>query len=631
MRNILLLLITVVISTATCAQINYSALDFSSYKPYQHRFLYGVNLGYYGQSWDDKALADIAAGNTAKNVDGAGIRSFRPPLPGYFVDFYGYDVRLQEFEYFKTLGVEHNTIMLGWPSDRVRETYDYGCGENSKMFGNMYLPIWDNGENGTPYNDDNHYAAYVYEIVTRYKGYTKFWEVMNEPDFDIASQAWLNDDQPNNWWTNNPSPCALLNMKAPIHSYIRMLRISYEIIKTLDPDAYVCIGGIGYPSFLDAVLRNTDNPGSGAVTADFPLKGGAYFDVLSFHSYPMYKLGVWSNAANGFVYKRHSDEAAAVFIRDKDDLDEVLIKHGFDGISYPEKIWICTESNISRIRSESYIGSERAQLNYVLKAQVLSQKNKIMQHYLFVLGEPKSEANSSDPFDFMGLYKQLENTGPLSNSQQYRVTYTESGVGLRTMSTELLGFFYDSLLTTQLELNEYIDGAAFRDLEGTIKYVLWAKTTTDFSEDASYLYKLPASFDQTQSLVSIDWQGNEKLLNLSQIALNATPVIIKSPGGLLPHYPSKNNIEDDRVWGYKLYPNPVVDQLQFEYTLKENERVSLQIIHQNGSILNTVISNVVKPAGKNIEVINVAALSKGMYFIRIVTDKKYKVFSFVKQ
>lgn len=67
---------------------------------------------------------------------------------------------------------------------------------------------------------------------------------------------------------------------------IGLLRISYEVIKTVDENAYVCIGGIGNPAFLDAVLRNTDNPIDGTENNDYPLLGGAYFDVLSFHSYP---------------------------------------------------------------------------------------------------------------------------------------------------------------------------------------------------------------------------------------------------------------------------------------------------------------------------------------------------------
>lgn len=629
MKTTLTLGIFLFLQTILYAQVKTSALDFSSYKPYEQDFLYGVNLGYYGDTWDDKDLADIAAGNPLKNIPGAGIKSLRPPLPGYFVEFYGKDVRLLEFQHYASLGMKDHTIMLGWPSDAQRETYDYGCGEMSKMFKDMYLPIWDDGENGTPYNDNNPYAKYVYELVSTYKDYTKFWEVMNEPDFDIKSQAWLGPDQPDNWWTNNPSPCALLNMKAPIFSYIRMLRISYEVIKTVDPEAYVCVGGIGYPSFLDAVLRNTDNPDNGTVTDDYPNKGGAYFDVLSFHSYPMYKLGVWSNAANGFVYKRHSDESVNVYLRDKNELEEVLLKHGFDGTTYPAKTWICTESNISRIPSENYIGSEVAQLNYTMKVQIMSQKNNIKQHYLFVLGEPKPESESSDPFDFMGLYKALEGKGPKGSNSN--IQYTKAGIGLRTLSKELMGYHYDAVLTELLQLNEHIEGAAFRNKKGAVKYALWAKTTTDQSEDASYTYQLPETLDATQSFIGVNWEGNETLLNNAAIQLNGTPLILKNPSELLNLEPKNSDKEKARLVGYKLYPNPASSQVLLEYSLQQNERVTIQVINSSGSVVAVALQQVNKPSGSHQQVIDISSLNDGVYFIKFVTDKKYGIIPFVKQ
>lgn len=75
-------------------------------------------------------------------------------------------------------------------------------------------------------------------------------------------------------------------MKAPPF-YIRTLRISYEVIKSVDPDALVAVGGLGWPSFLDVICRYTDEPFEGGEEPDrYPLKGGAYFDCMSFDSYP---------------------------------------------------------------------------------------------------------------------------------------------------------------------------------------------------------------------------------------------------------------------------------------------------------------------------------------------------------
>jgi len=88
-----------------------------------------------------------------------------------------------------------------------------------------------------------------------------------------------------NWWENNPDPCDYA-LHAPIQYYVRMLRISYEIIKTLDPDSYITIAGVGFPSFIDAVLRNTDNPIDGSIVEGYPLTGGAYFDAIAYNSLP---------------------------------------------------------------------------------------------------------------------------------------------------------------------------------------------------------------------------------------------------------------------------------------------------------------------------------------------------------
>ena len=193
------------------------------------------------------------------------------------------------------------------------------------MYDNMWLDIWDEGANGTPVNEENYYAAYVYNLVKTYSFNVKFWEILNEPDFDLVGHSSLPKDDPKSWWNANPDPCHT-GLKAPIQYYVRMLRISYEVIKSVDPEAFISIAGLGYPSFLDAVLRNTDNPDEGKVTAEYPLKGGAYFDAMCYHSYPHFdgSLRYWSNAAGGFVHTRHSDAAADGVVNKKDDFEAVL-------------------------------------------------------------------------------------------------------------------------------------------------------------------------------------------------------------------------------------------------------------------------------------------------------------------
>lgn len=387
MKKLLLLPLLVLGAFCVNAQINFSANDFGKVPVYNSSFLYGTNMGYYGPSWDDKTLADIAAGNPAKNVKGIGSKSLHLPLPEAFLDYWGYSVRVNEFNHYASLGIKDNTVFLEEATASHRDNTNYGCIESSKLWKNMYTPIWDGGANGTPVNDNNYLALYIYKTVTTYKSYVKFWEVINEPDLEYGALGDLDAGQPGNWFDNNPPPCSLPNLYAPIFNYIRMLRVCYEVIKYVDPTAYVAPGGLGKVGFLDALLRNTDNPSNGVVSAEYPLKGGAYFDALSFHSYPMYHLRQWNNNIFGFDYFRHSDAAVTEYIERKNKFYNTLAARGYNNTTYPAKYIITTENNIPSLSLNNLIGSQESQRNYIIKAAIESQRNDIAQFYVFVLGD----------------------------------------------------------------------------------------------------------------------------------------------------------------------------------------------------------------------------------------------------
>lgn len=612
------------------AQVNFTALDKGSIHPYPHPYLYGINSGSFDNTWDDKSLADLAAGNPARNVEGVGAKSFRPPLPGYFLDFWGYDIRIAEFQHYQTLGVRDNAIILGWPVEAERDKMKYnGCADESRMFANMYEPIWDNGENGTPVNDNNYYALYVYKVVSRYKGFAKFWEIMNEPDYDVTSSAWLDRGQAGNWWENNPNPCALLNMKAPIYSYVRMLRISYEIIKTLDPSAYICTGGLGIPSFLDAVLRNTDNPVDGSVTPEYPHAGGAYFDVLSFHSYPLFKLATWSNEINGFKYERHTDKAIEVFIRDKNTMDSVLNLYGFNDQQYPKKLFICSENNVSRKQTGTYIGSDIAQLNFTMKAQVACQKNDILQHYLFNIAENKDWNESNDQFQYMGMYSNIMGKGPLGNNGQYLATKTDAGRGLTVIATQLLDYRYDEALTNALQLPNNIDGAAFKNSLNNTAFVLWAKTTIDQSEEAYATYNFPAGVSMPAQFKKYSWNGVEEDISTSNVILNGTPAIYKIDDNILNYIEREERESVAREYKMKVYPNPAISQTQLQFTLSLREKISVRIYHASGSLVSTVVNQQSFNQGTNVLNIPTSNLASGQYLLLFESERKRTMMPFM--
>ena len=135
MKNFIntLTLLLILLSSSLFAQVNYTAKDQVTI--YNDVFLFGSNFG-YNPPWQDEDLANIAAGNPALGIDGVGVKSSRPTLPGWFMEEYGYDFRLNTYQHYADLGLRDNVCIVGFPSDNQKET-DQPCnGIQSEMFDN---------------------------------------------------------------------------------------------------------------------------------------------------------------------------------------------------------------------------------------------------------------------------------------------------------------------------------------------------------------------------------------------------------------------------------------------------------------------------------------------------------------
>ncbi len=514
---------TDVVVIECCHEIpNYTANDFIL--PYDGQFRPGSNLGYF-PPWTDRELADIAAGNDQLNLPGVGVKSIRPGLPEHFLEEYGYDARFDIYNHFTTLGLEDNTVVVGFPSEEHRDTTNFCPDEQSEMFANMYADIWDNGENGTPVNDSNYYALYLYKLVNLYKGNVKFWEIWNEPGFDYTFvTAYLPPGVEGNWWENNPDPCDY-KLRAPIFNYVRLLRISYEVIKYVDPDAYVTLASVAYPAFLDAILRNTDNPNEGIATTDYPFSAGAYFDVIAIHSYPHFDgtLSEWNQEILDFDYFRHTDQAITSIPVTQDTFQHVLSQYGYDGETFPEKKWIITETNVPRKSFQNYIGSEEAQINFIMKVYIESVRRNFLQMHVYDMAESHDIDEAVNEFQVMGLFQVLFGIFP------YTYETNNMAYAYKTMSDELFDGTYDAEKTAELGLTNDMDGAAFLNKDGNYAYVLWAKTTEDMSEVASASYSFPASMG-ISSIEKQEWDFSltETLDTIAStsITLTGTPIIL---------------------------------------------------------------------------------------------------------
>ncbi len=504
------------------AQPKYTAND--TIRPYSGSLRAGVNFDIY-RGFADEDLANLSAGNEKLGIAGAGIKSIRPGLFESFTELYGMNTRIPTFEYYDSLGLKDNTLILGFPSQAHQDPTFFCTGIQSTIFKNLYEPIWVKGENGTSVNDKNYYALYVYNIVKKYGKYVKFYEVWNEPGFDFTGgRGWLPKGAPGNWWENNPDPCDY-KLRAPIFNYLRLLRITYEIVKTIQPDAYVVTSSLGYPSFLDAVLRNTDNLDSGKVTANFPLKGGAYFDGISIHAYPHFDdaLRTYNFLADKFDYSRHSDAAALDPERSKNFFEDVAKTYGYDGKKMPKKIYLITETNVPRKEFGDFFGSDDVQKNWIIKTYVNCAKNNFLQMHVFKLAEETSYDKAANEFDLMGLYKNIH------YSNKLHPELNDEGIAYSTASKILFGKIYDTARTAALNLPASDVGGAFRDSNNVYTYVIWAKTTIDKSESASAQYSFPSSL-ALDTLYQQNWDFSKtKKITLSggkNIALSATPIFL---------------------------------------------------------------------------------------------------------
>lgn len=617
---LVVLLLSATLSTLR-AQVNYTAND--TVPPYHGKFHFGANLGAY-YFWTDQQLADIAAGNPALGVKGVGVNCLRLSLPESFLDFWGYDIRLDAFHHYDTLGITDNVVFVGYPAAHHKDPTYYCPNGPSELFANMYLPIWDNGENGTPVNDLNYYALYMYQLVSRYHPYVRHWEIWNEPDFDFVGDSSKQPGEAGNWWEHDPDPCHFA-LHAPAQHYVRLLRISYEVIKSVAPEDYVAIGGIGYPSFLDVVLRNTDNPNGGQVdTLLYPKTGGAYFDVLSYHSYPHIdnSLRIWSDEIMGFQYFRHSDRCVDGMLDRKARMQDILAKYNYDGITYPAKRWIITESNIPRVEVDEYLGSPEAQRNYLVKAVVAAQMNGIDQLHVYQLGDIEPEKTALSEFHLMGLYSELDSV------PKYLQKPTTAGIAFGTASQMLLGKTFDANQTAKMQLPDNVRGGAFREgTSGNFTYVLWAKTETDRSEDASAIYSFPSSFN-IQRLNMRTWDFSEvgitTLVDASQVELSGEPIFLRD---------SKSEQVSPNTKSISLHcnPNPFQDALDITLSLPDAITASMSLYDVQGRLVRRFFGSLKLAEGDHYLPVDGTNLAPGVYIVDFhATDGRRVVCKVVK-
>lgn len=463
---------------------------------YTDSFRFGTNTGHRNDNFSDAQYSDLVAN--------LGMNSFRVFLPENYLETWGYNVALSNMQRYQTNNLKNLTANLGTPSrahsKAPASAADWQLDYYSPQ--NLYQPIW-NADGSI--NTSNYWANYIYKTVSIYKPYVKIWEVWNEPDFTNnynATQA--------NWWNGAPAPTDLAYWNDSIFSYIRMLHVSYEVIKKVDPTAFVATGGLGYESFLDGVLRYSENPADGSVNATYPLKGGAYFDVLSYHYYPQY--GVQNLATKQWNQNTDSDNAVDNLLTVRSNLEGRLKVQGY-GTTYPTKHAIVTETGFSSKPVGTDAGSMDLLRNYSMKLQIMGRVNNYKQIHTFMLSDQEADTLATDSYQHMGMYYDI--AGLTSTAQ---ATRKAASYGTETVARTLNGATYDATATVALNLPANVRGAVFQN-NGQRITALWARTSNN-AETATINFNLPVS-------------GNVSLLNWQWVQNNATAKTLTPVNGLV--------------------------------------------------------------------------------------------------
>jgi len=164
------------------------------------------------------------------------------------------------------------------------------------------------------------YARFLEAVVKRYNAppyNVRYWELGNEPDVDPT--LLLRPDEIYGCWGDKH------DRYYGGGYYAEMLKVAYPAIKAADPGAQVLIGGLlldcdpTHPPqgktcapahFFEGILRN----------------GGAdYFDIVSFHSYPIF-LGTLNASENFSTW----DARGGIVLGKIDFLREVMSRYGVD-------------------------------------------------------------------------------------------------------------------------------------------------------------------------------------------------------------------------------------------------------------------------------------------------------------
>ncbi len=457
-------------------------------------FRRGVNPGYYGAGIDRRESAQLSVA--------AGASSLRSPLPEYYLKQWGDDIEVGDYAYYQSIGLDRIVVFLEGPTAEHSNAPAGASTDDLSHYSpkNLYEPIF--LADGSV-NPNNYWAGYVARVVQNYGAYVDTFEVWNEPD-----QVGGNWQATTTWDTAAPKAADLMWWHDSVFSYIRMLRVTWEVVHKLHPSCRVTAGGIGYDTFLAALLRYTDEPKAGAVTADYPDTGAKYLDLVDYHYYPVFGGGSSDHGVDGFLQARDSYRARLTSAKAGD------------------REFLVTESGAPRYALGTYPGGTDYSASYLLKCMTLAHYEGFVGVDWFAQGDGAKPGASMDSFQYMGLYLNYADAMTTAEAK-----LSAQGQAYAWLASWLPGSAADTAALSALALPTAVRGAAFQTSTGSHLYVLWAVTTND--ETASASLSLPASTSVTVHTFSTTAAPKTETKPASAgsvtLALTGKPTVVEVP------------------------------------------------------------------------------------------------------
>jgi hypothetical protein len=452
-------------------------------------FRFGINLGHPNPDFSDAIMSDLASQ--------VGVTSIRIKYPDYHFFNWGTEIEVGDAEHYAANGQrDHVAFVIGMRQEYSTAPAGSADWERDQYIPkNLYEPIWSGpGE----VNPNNYFAAYLRDTFSTYSNWVRYWEIWNEPD-------WIEDwTISQRWATEPPTKEELVRFHGSIFDYVRMLRIASEVRDEFAPDTFVMTGGIGYPTFLDAIARYTDNPDGGQVTDEYPATGDAYFELVSFHHYPH------------LVEAGASDAGLDSFIGHRDDLQAVLDSRGIEGKGY-----MVTENGASHVAIADTASGPEYAVNYALKAFTWAKAAGFFGIDWFPLSDG---SDVSDAFANMGLYEDISGLDAPALAMS-----TVTGQAYAWLSGHLWSARWDEGRTLDLDLPSGARGYAFASAEGAPIWVLWADSQSgeDSSAEVSIPTEVALEVQHWDPLVAA--QPCEFSAGVCTIQLESEPVIVTAP------------------------------------------------------------------------------------------------------